>query len=143
MFSLTYIALAAGILLLVSAALIIWRRPSDNSSVTVMFLTGVALIILADPHILSMKLGTAGFEFLRDSFKDEREEVREQLGSLPAAVQRQKEVIAEHQRLIEARAASPTPANQAKEQAREATVAEQTTQEVQQINQRFAENSKY
>jgi hypothetical protein len=143
MFSLSYVALAAGIVLLAGAALILWRRPSENSSLTGMFLAGVALIVLADPHLLSMKVGTSGFEVSRESFKDEQEEVRAQLGSLRAEIQRQKEVIAEHQRLIEARASSPQPASEAKEQAREVAVAERTTQEVQQINQRFAENSKY
>ena len=90
MFSLSYVALAAGIVMLAGAALILWRRPAENSSLTGMFLAGVALIVLADPHLLNVKVGTSGAEVPRESFKDEQEDVRTQLGSLRAEIQRQK-----------------------------------------------------
>ena len=44
MFSSSHIPLVVGIVLLVGAAAIIWRRPSESNPLTVMFLTGVALI---------------------------------------------------------------------------------------------------
>jgi hypothetical protein len=130
----SHIPLLIGVILLVGAAVIIWRRPSENSPLTVMFLTGVALIFLSDERIQNLKFGTSGVEVSREKFHEAQEDVGVQIGSLRAEIERQKQILDQHQRLLDtkrpAAADAPGPA---------APVAT----EVREIEKKFSENSQY
>ena len=135
MFSVSHLPLVIGIALLAGAAVIIWRRPSENNPLTVMFLTGVALIFLSDERIQNLKFGTSGVEVTRSQFSDAREDVGKQIADLRADVEQQKQVLDLHQHLLDARSAasdSPNP-----------PAVTSMQDKVKDVEQKFAENSKY
>jgi len=135
MFSVSHLPLVIGIALLAGAAVIIWRRPSENNPLTVMFLTGVALIFLSDERIQNLKFGTSGVEVTRGQFSDAREDIGKQIADLRADVERQKQVLDLHQHLLDARPAASDSPN------RPAVASMQD--KVKDVEQKFAENSKY
>jgi hypothetical protein len=135
MFSFSHLPLIIGIALLAGAAVIIWRRPSENNPLTVMFLTGVALIFLSDQRIQNLKFGTSGVEVTRGQLSDAQEDIGKQIADLRSDVEKQKQLLDLHQHLLDARPAAPDAPN------RPAIAPVQ--ERVKEVEQKFAENSKY
>src|SRR5512144_3269610 len=106
-----HIPLGVGIVLLALAAVIIWLRPSENSPLTVMFLAGVALIFLSDPRISNLKFGASGVEVIRDKLIETQQDVGAQIAALRSDVEKQKQILDQHQRLFEAKQPAPDAAS--------------------------------
>jgi hypothetical protein len=132
MFSVSHLPLIIGIALLAGAAVIIWRRPSENNPLTVMFLTGVALIFLSDQRIQNLKFGTSGVEVTRTQLSDAREDIGKEIADLRSDVEKQKQLL-DH--LLDARPDAPDSPNR--------PPIAPVQERVKAVEQKFAENSKY
>lgn len=131
-----HVPLAVGIALLAGAAIIMWLRPSDNNPLTVMFLTGVALIFLSDQRIMNLKFGASGVEVSRAQLSEAKEDFGKQIAEIRSDIERQKQLLDQHQRLLDARPASPGAAASTPALA-------PVEAEVKKIEQKFSENSQY
>ena len=124
----SYTLLALGLVLLVGVGILIWRRPSESSPMTVMFIAGVGLILFSDDRILNFKFGASGVEVTRKDLQQAQVDYAAQIAALARDVEEQKRALAQLKRPDGTYVSAPDTAADPSKQA---------------ADQVFAENSKY
>lgn len=131
-----------GVVLIMTAAVLVWRRPLEASSLTAMLIAGAALLLLSDQGIRNFKLSATGLEVTRDELKQATVDYTKQIAKLGSDIEEQKRIVAEQSKLLgehQSRLDGASPASAPDARAKPSV----ELNKIQEISDRFARNSKY
>jgi hypothetical protein len=128
-----------GSALLAGVAWLIWRRPTESSPTTIIFLAAVALILLSDERLSNFKVGSSGIEVSRADLTKTKEDYASQIAKVAGGLEEQRRIVEEQKKLIVAQQATldvltKKPADAPKPD---------ELNKIEQIRKTFAEKSKY
>ena len=104
---LTNVPFLIGVALLAAVAVMIWRKPSDSQPVTIIFLAGLALIVLSDDRILNLKFSASGVEVTRKDLAKAEVNVADQIAKINSELAQQKKAV----EALTKQATAPRPAD--------------------------------
>src|SRR5947209_13882189 len=95
-----------GVALLCGVTWLIWRRPTESSPTTIIFLSAVALILLSDERLSTFKVGSSGVEVSRAQLKEAKDDYASQIAKVAGGLEEQKLIVEEQKKLIVAQQAT-------------------------------------